>query len=387
MSRLRRQTILAAAVWTAVLGQAAALLAGCWGTAASLRWFLQAALLTSLVLADLGRALHLNTRASEGTLRPTLGWANGITLLRAVMISALAGFLFQRPVAGLESCWLPWAPGVLYLFVSALDALDGYVARVTGSETRLGERLDVAVDALGLLVASALVVWNGKAPVFYLAVGLGVYGLRIATAIRRRRGKTVAPVPPRAIARWIAGCEMGLAGVALLPPFGATAITVAAAVMTVALIGSLAWDWVLICGKDAAIARGVSRYRGPVERGLPLVVRSALAVAAIAAATTGSLGTGGWAGGLVTAAVLGCVMGLAARLAAMLLSATTALLLSSPDPGPGMTVVLGCAVSLILTGAGSVRLWQPEDRWLLERRGTARNAVIPPPSPGTGPSG
>jgi len=376
MSRLRRQTILAAAVWTAVLGQAAALLAGCWGTAASLRWFLQAALLTSLVLADLGRALHLNTRASEGTLRPTLGWANGITLLRAVMISALAGFLFQRPVAGLESWWLPWAPGVLYLFVSALDALDGYVARVTGSETRLGERLDVAVDALGLLVASALVVWNGKAPVFYLAVGLGVYGLRIATAIRRR-----------AIARWIAGCEMGLAGVALLPPFGATAITVAAAVMTVALIGSLAWDWVLICGKDAAIARGVSRYRGPVERGLPLVVRSALAVAAIAAATTGSLGTGGWAGGLATAAVLGCVMGLAARLAAMLLSATTALLLSSPDPGPGMTVVLGCAVSLILTGAGSVRLWQPEDRWLLERRGTARNAVIPPPSPGTGPSG
>jgi L-lactate permease len=80
-------------------------------------------------------------------------------------------------------------------------------------------------------------------------------------------------------------------------------------------------------------------------------------------------------------------MGLAARLAAMLLSATTALLLSSADPGPGMAVVLGCAVSLILTGAGSVRLWQPEDRWLLERRGTARNAVIPPLSPGTGPSG
>jgi CDP-diacylglycerol--glycerol-3-phosphate 3-phosphatidyltransferase len=387
MSRLRRQAILAAAVWTAVLGQAAVLLAGCWGAVAALRWFLQAALLTSCVLADLGRALSLNCSAAESTLRPTLGWANGITLLRAGLISALAGFLFQRPVAGLEPEWLSWAPGVLYLIVSALDGLDGYVARVTGSETRLGERLDVEVDSLGLLVASALVVWNGKAPVFYLAVGLGVYGLRIATAIRRRRGKPVAPVPPRAIARWIAGCEMGLAGVALLPPFGATAVTVAAAVMTIALIGSLAWDWILICGKDDDISRVVSRYTGAVERGLPLMLRSALAAAAIAATTAGPLGAGGWAGGLAAAAALGCVMGLAARLAAMLLSATTALLLSSADPGSGMAVVLGCAVSLILTGAGPVRLWQPEDRWLLERQGKARNSVTPPPSPCTGPSG
>jgi CDP-diacylglycerol--glycerol-3-phosphate 3-phosphatidyltransferase len=386
MSRLRRQMILAAAVWTAALGQAAALLAGYWGAVASLRWFLQASLLTSCVLADLGRALSLNCSAAEGTLRPTLGWANGITLLRAGLISVLAGFLFQRPVAGIEPDWLSWAPGVLYLIVSALDALDGYVARVTGSETHLGERLDVEVDALGLLVASALVVWNGKAPVFYLAVGLGVYGLRIATAIRRRRGKPVTSVPPRAIARWIAGCEMGLAGVALLPPFGATAITLAAAVMTVALIGSLAWDWILICGKDDDISRVMSRYKDPMGRGFPLVLRSALAAAAIAAAA-GPLGTGGWAGGLVTAAVLGCVMGLAARLAAMLLSGATALLLSSADPGSGMAVVLVCAVALILTGAGPVRLWQPEDRWLLERHGKARNSITPPLSPCTGPSG
>ena len=261
--------------------------------------------------------------------------------------------------------------------MSALDALDGYLARVTGSETRLGERLDVEVDALGLLVASALLVWNGKAPVFYLAVGLGVYGLRVATAIRRRRGKPVASVPPRAIARWIAGCEMGVAGVALLPPFGRDAVAVAAVVMTAALLGSLAWDWVLICGKGKPLSPAwSSRYRGPVDRGFPLALRIGPGGGGDRRGGCRALGTGGWASALAAAAALGCVLGLAASLAAMVLSGATALLLSSADPGPGMAVVLLCAVSLVLTGAGPLRLWQPEDRWLLERRGKARGFAV-----------
>jgi CDP-diacylglycerol--glycerol-3-phosphate 3-phosphatidyltransferase len=375
---LRRQTIVSAALWAVFLALAAVLLAGRWGAAASLRWFLQASLVSGAVLVGLARVITLNHRTDDGLLRPGLGAANGITLLRAGGIALLAGFLFHRPAAAAAAVWLAWAPGVLYLAVCMLDALDGYLARVTASETRLGERLDVEIDALGLLVASALLVWSGKAPAFFLAVGLGVYGLRAAAALRRRRGNPVHAVPPRATARWIAGCAMGVTGVALLPPFGPRAVAIAAVVTTAALLCSIAWDWVVICGKRDDVVRWSARTGGAVTRGFPLALRMALAAAGTTAGTApGLLGSEGGLNALAAAAALCCVLGLAARLAAMVLSGATALLLSSVHPAPEMAVVLLCAVSLVLTGAGPLRLWQPEDRWLLERRGKAPRLAGP----------
>jgi hypothetical protein len=74
----------------------------------------------------------------------------------------------------------------------------------------------------------------------------------------------------------------------------------------------------------------------------------------------------------VQAAVLAsaglCVLGVVARLAAMLLSLLCGLWLMPAMPAGAAAVTLTTALSLVLTGAGDVRLWQPEDRILMTSR-------------------
>mgnify|MGYP001066261870 CR=1 FL=1 len=68
-----------------------------------------------------------------------------------------------------------------------------------------------------------------------------------------------------------------------------------------------------------------------------------------------------------------CVLGVVARLAAMLLSLLCGLWLIPAMPEGFAAITLAAALSLVLTGAGDVRLWQPEDRILMSNRseGTA----------------
>jgi CDP-diacylglycerol---glycerol-3-phosphate 3-phosphatidyltransferase len=354
------------------------------GPPSAVAWGVPTAMVLAWFLFRLRRTLDLNHPPGDPELRPALGAANWLTIVRAGLAAPLAGFLCQTPVAAAGAAW-DWLPGLFYLAASGLDQVDGYVARRTGGVTRLGEVLDTRVDALGLLLASLLLVAGAKAPLPYLWVGIGYYALQAAIQLRRAAGRPVGRVDARPDARWLAGCEMAFAALALLPVFTPEATRPAGWVMALALAVSLGLDWRIVCGHAAqdgsAAAAARNSFWGRLARGLPLALRFALAVGLATAFYTppgDALDRLPWPLAAIAhlCAAL-CILGVAARAAAMLLSVVCALWLVPFLPGGPASVTLMAALALVLTGAGRPRLWQPEDAFLMRRRG-ARTAPAAP---------
>jgi phosphatidylglycerophosphate synthase len=377
LARLRRRW---AALWAA---GAAATAAGAWllhtkgCDSSALRWALQTALVLVCVLARLGPALPLNHAPAGGPLRPALGAANGITLARSFLVAAVAGFILKPPCAAVAGATWAWAPGCLYLAASLLDAADGWLARATATESRLGEFLDTEIDALGLLAASLYLVAAGKAPAAYLLVGAGYYAVKAAKRLRRLSGRPVYDVAPRPSARLVAGVQMGFAGAAMLPVFGPAATRIGAWVMTAALLEGFLRDWQVVCGKASAEGAPLAPRRLRLERlaarALPIAARAAILACAARLLTPLPAGEPvpqlssaetAW----LAASAAACVSGVAARAAAVLLSVVSAVLADCGPAGPEAALLLACALVLVITGAGDRRLWQPEDRLLLRRR-------------------
>ena len=103
------------------------------------------------------------------------GPANTVTLLRAAMVCLLAS-LFGEAWSDLE------------LFVACvatvaltLDGVDGWLARLRGTQSSFGARFDMEIDALLVLVLSLLAWQSGKAGAWVLAVGLMRYAFVAAS--------------------------------------------------------------------------------------------------------------------------------------------------------------------------------------------------------------
>ena len=373
LERLRRQWAVLAALGGIGVVAAAGVLALQAGLNRALRWSLPTAVVLSWFLGRLRTSLGCNHPPRDPELHPTLGAANLVTMARAALTASLAGFLFLTPIMTAGAAW-DWLPGLVYLCVVVMDGVDGRVARTTGSVTCLGAHLDTQADALGLLLAGLLLVVSAKAPLPYLWVGGGYYVLQLAIRLRRAAGRPVAPVPPRPDARWVAGCQMVFAALALTPVLKPEASQPAAWVMTLALGFSLGKDWQIICRSEtnprptAPRAWGRS-FRAAVVRWLPLALRLTLALSLIPIACTSS--DGGWGKlpapvrAAVAMCVALCVFGVVARAAAMLLSLVCGFWLVPAMPASPATVTLAAALSLVLTGAGGMRFWQPEDRILM----------------------
>lgn len=95
------------------------------------------------------------------------GAANLVTLLRGALMGPLIGLLFEAPSAALA-----WFALVLTLAGLVLDGIDGKLARRAGQATTFGARFDLEIDALLILVLSALCWQFGKAGAWILAAGL-----------------------------------------------------------------------------------------------------------------------------------------------------------------------------------------------------------------------
>jgi phosphatidylglycerophosphate synthase len=377
LERLRRQWAVLAALCSICTAGVAGVLALRVGLNAALRWSIPTAIVLSWLLWRLRSSLDRNHSPNDPELHPSLGAANRVTVTRAALTASLAGCIFLTPIVTAGTVW-DWLPGLVYLSVTAMDCADGRVARITGNITCLGAHLDTQADALGLLLASLLLVIHAKAPLPYLWVGIGYYALQVAIRLRRAAGHPIAPVPPRPDARWVAGCQMVFAALALLPVLRPPATQPAAWVMTLALAASLGQDWRIICRSAVTIDRKPSRERSvftrkALARGLTLALRLAVALSLILAVfafpedrwddlpapiKTMALACAGL-----------CVLGVVARLAAMLLSLLCGLWLIPAMPEGVAAITLAAALSLVLTGAGDVRLWQPEDRILMSTRG------------------
>ena len=177
----------------------------------AVRWFVPTVIVTGFVAGYLWR-YRRTLRGPNGSRLDSLGLANGLTLARAVLIAGVAGFA----VVSVEGS-LRWLPALGYGTAVALDAFDGAVARSVGVETPLGERLDMAVDTTGFLVAPLVAVAWGLLPVWYLSLSAARYCYLAGCALWRRRGGTVGDLPPSRLRRPLAALQMVFITCALVP--------------------------------------------------------------------------------------------------------------------------------------------------------------------------
>ncbi len=130
--------------------------------------------------ATLARAL---SRAGADALNV----ADRVTLVRATLVGGVAALI-------VSSLGQPAPDALVGITVVALilDAVDGWVARRTGTVSAVGARFDMEVDAFLILVLSVYVV--GLAGWWVLAIGLARYAFGVAGTLLPWM---TAPSPPR----------------------------------------------------------------------------------------------------------------------------------------------------------------------------------------------
>jgi phosphatidylglycerophosphate synthase len=133
------------------------------------------------------------------------------------------------------------AGGAASLLVTALDGVDGWLARRARISSVFGARFDMEIDALLILVLSILVWRFGKAGAWVIASGLLRYAFVAAGSVWPWLR---APLPPSRRRQTI--CVVQIAGLTLAivpgiePPFS----TALAALALVTLAGSFLVDTV-----------------------------------------------------------------------------------------------------------------------------------------------
>src|SRR5712691_863157 len=178
-------------------------------------------------LATGSAATALLVTARMRSDQPAILPADWVTLTRTLLIAGVAGLVadsFGRPVS-------TTALVTLSSVALALDAVDGQVARRTGTATRLGGRLDGEVDAFLILLLSIAVSQDYGA--WVLVIGAARYALLLAGWLI---SWLAAPLPPRYWRKVVAAVQGIVLTVAAsgLPGRLAGMIAVAAALLLLA---------------------------------------------------------------------------------------------------------------------------------------------------------
>ncbi|NBB91677.1 MAG: CDP-alcohol phosphatidyltransferase family protein [Gammaproteobacteria bacterium] len=167
--------------------------------------------------------------------RRTLGWANRLTLLRAIVCCVLAGALVH-PDLFIEQAGFVIALAIAAL---ALDGLDGWLARRLGETTAFGARFDMETDAALILLLCAGLWSSGLAPAWVLAIGLMRPAFVIAGLALPWLSRSL---PESLLRKFVCTVQVAALPVALLPTLGeAPRLTVLAAAL-IALVVSFAID-------------------------------------------------------------------------------------------------------------------------------------------------
>ncbi|WP_432975076.1 CDP-alcohol phosphatidyltransferase family protein [Dactylosporangium sp. CA-233914] len=166
------------------------------------------------------------------------GAANWVTMTRAGLaggVAALTADSFTRPVSIPTLC-------VLAAVALALDALDGHLARRTGTVTAVGAKFDMETDAWLILVLSAYVA-EVVGP-WVLVIGAMRYVIGVATwLVPWLRG----PIPPsywRKVVAAMQGVTLAVAASGLLPAAVTTTVVAISLLFLVESFGSeVLWRW------------------------------------------------------------------------------------------------------------------------------------------------
>lgn len=213
-------------------GAQLALLAGLWaGVGLGPVGWLTGTAFAAVSWAVLSSALHRSrTRA--------LGPANRITLARTALVGGVTALVADRigtdaPVAVLVT---------LASVALALDAVDGPVARRTGTVSALGARFDMEVDAFLILVLSVFVA--GSLGPWVLAIGAMRY---VFVAAAWAAPWLRADLPPSLARKTVAalqGIVLAVASAGVVPrPLAVTAVGLALASLVWSFARDIGWLW------------------------------------------------------------------------------------------------------------------------------------------------
>ncbi|MGE0705362.1 MAG: CDP-alcohol phosphatidyltransferase family protein, partial [Vicinamibacterales bacterium] len=167
----------------------------------------------------------------------TFGAANQVTTLRAALIALIVGLVFEPVTRGVAATATAMA-----VIVSALDGVDGWLARRTQMSSAFGARFDVESDSLFVMTMSVLVWRHDKAGVWILAGGFFRYAFVAAGWILPWMAGRLRPTNR---ARTVAACHMLGLTIALAPIVPAWFSTAGLA----ATLTLLAWSFAVDVGR------------------------------------------------------------------------------------------------------------------------------------------
>lgn len=360
-----------------------------WQSGWEARWLGVAALMMLILLGIFWQALRHNHRPTEATLLPSLGYGNGMTLTRGLCTTLLAGFLFApRPTGALA-----WVPALLYMVERLLDYFDGYVARRTGQETRLGAILDMEFDGLGILIAILLGIQYGQLPFWYLILGLARQLYVAALWVRQRLNKPIAALPASDNRRMIAGFQTTFVSIILWPSLPPQITLFASYLFALPLCYSFGRDWLVVSQVLAVDTKLYQTLRGTIKQGfeqwLPAAARiigtllaSSMLWRAAPAFTAWSAhyAAQGWLAplaffwGLTLLWVIAafCLLtGVLGRFAAFALFYLAVLdILANGLHWNDNALLFICTIIVLHLGSGKFALWKPEEQWVYMKLGT-----------------
>jgi phosphatidylglycerophosphate synthase len=162
------------------------------------------------------------------------GSANQVTTARAALVAIVAGLAGERPVPAVAT-----AAAATALLGTAIDGVDGWLARRSGMASEFGARFDLEIDALLILVLAVLVWQHDKAGVWILISGALRYVFIAAGALWPWMTR---PLPPSRRRQAICVVQIGGLIIALLPFVAAPLSTIVAALSLAALSCSFLID-------------------------------------------------------------------------------------------------------------------------------------------------
>jgi CDP-diacylglycerol--glycerol-3-phosphate 3-phosphatidyltransferase len=333
----------------------------------------------------LWKSLKHNFRPAEGRLLSSFGAGNTMTLLRGVLVACLAGFLLVPRPEG----WLAWVPGTLYVLAVIADFLDGYLARISGTVTKLGEILDMSFDGLGVLAAALLAVGYGQVPAWYLSVALARYVFLGGTHLRAWLGKPVYELPPSTSRRTFAGMQMGFIAIVLLPAFSPPGTHIAATVFALPFLLGFTRDWLSVNGVFRPENKPTSRLQVIFSDWAPVLLRLAILflsagpisqrflnytqqVEFYAARGMPSADVGVLILAMLETVIVGLLLlGISGRVTAVLALLVLGFNQIFASLTTSQVLLLIACTTILFTGTGAFSLWAPENRIIYRRAGEA----------------
>ncbi|MER7168415.1 CDP-alcohol phosphatidyltransferase family protein, partial [Micromonospora sp. NPDC000207] len=189
--------------------------------------------------AGVGYGVVLCLTLSNGLRRSAadrLGPADRVTLSRAILVGGVTALVVDP------------APAPVALLVGlagvalAMDAVDGQVARRTGTSSALGARFDMEVDAFLILVLSVYLV----PPVggWVLAIGLMRYVFVAASWVLPWMRGSLPPRRWRKVVAAVQGVALAVAAAQVLPAVASVGVVVVALALLVESFGrDVTWLW------------------------------------------------------------------------------------------------------------------------------------------------